>query len=251
MIANNDEGKETPGIGHNAPDDPFSQSKARVDDLIEAANKWTNTVEEITSEDQAGRASDFRNQLRSMKSKVDGERLETTKPLRDETAVINGQYGDLTELLDRGANKLAELLEPYLRKVAAEQAAREKAARDEADRLAREAAEKAAEAAKGDGDTIQNEIAAERAEKQAEDAQKTANRVGREKASVKGSFSTRSTGMRGQWKATEIMDMGKAAAYYADHPKLTEVLLSIASTDARGGRRQIPGFKVERVQSVG
>lgn len=242
---------ETVGIGHNAPEDPYSQSKARVDDLIEAANKWVNTVDEITSEDQAGRASDFRNQLRSMKTKVDAERLAATKPLREKTTFINGQYGDLTELLDRGAKKLAELLEPYLKKVAEEQAAREKAAKDEADRLAREAAEKAAEAAKGTGDTIQDEIAAEQAEKAADEARKTAESVSREKAQVKGDFSTRATGMRGQWKATAITDVVKAAAYYSDHPKFIELLLSLASADARGGRRRIDGFKIEEVKSVG
>lgn len=240
--------EDTAGIGHNQPTQ-YEVTKARVDALVEAANQWVTTVPEITTEDQAGRASDFKNQIVAELRKIDAERTAATKPLRDEVAEINDRFNGLKPYLDKGIKRIRGLLTPWMDKLEAEQKAREQAAREEAERLRREAEEKAAAARANIEDAIQNEVAAEEAQKAAKAAEKKATSIARSKVGVKGEYSAKATTTRGTWKA-HITDIDKAFAHYKDHPKVAELLTSLGSADARGGRRRIPGFDIKEDRKV-
>ncbi|KKL96906.1 hypothetical protein LCGC14_1839790 [marine sediment metagenome] len=236
------------GIGHNQPD-AFAVTKARIDALVEAANQWITTVNEITTEDQAGKASDFKNQIVAEIRKVDKERLDTTAPLRTEVDNINKAYSTIKPYLDKSLARMRTMLDPWVKRLEREQQEREAAARREAEAKRLEAEEAARKAAENTGDVIQNEVAAESAQQEAEDAEKEAKQIGNQHVGVMGQYSTRPTGTRGTWKA-RITDIDKAFNYYRDNPKIAEILVSLGSQDARGGRRRIPGFDVYEDRKV-
>ena len=93
-------------------------------------------------------------------------------------------------------------------------------------------------------------MAAEQAAEAAEKAAKEAAWAAAAKTGVKGEIAQRSTGFRTQWKATAITNLGDAFAYYKAKPEVSELLLRLASADARSGRRRIPGFRIEEIKSV-
>ena len=127
-------------IGSNSPP-PYEVSKDRVNQLTETANKWLITVEQIANETQAARCQDFLEQLTKMKGALDKERLESTKPLREQVEVINGNYTALSRLIDAAAARIRVLKDGWLKKLDAEKAERERIAREEAARKQREAEE--------------------------------------------------------------------------------------------------------------
>jgi len=238
-------GRAQPGIGDNRPPTPFDERKIRTEELIANANVWIDQCDEIESEDQAGRASDFLNVIREAQKKNEEQRKIEGAPLRDQVEEINGRYKGLAALLDKANSALKGLLGPWLHKKEAERVAQAKAEAKEAERLAQEAREKTNEAK-----NLEEMVAADELAAQAEEKAAQADATARGRAGVKGEVSSRSTGLRGAWKATAITDLSLALSAYSDHPDLTELLLRLASADARGGRRRIPGFKIEKVTSV-
>ena len=237
---------DTPGIGHNIS--PFDASKERVDELIKTANNWIEKVDEIQDEEQAGRANDFRKQLRSMKNKVDTERMESTAELRLEVEGLNAKFNGLKTYLDKAFERIGELVKPWLDKVAEDQRIeaekkRKEAeeARLEAERLEREAAEKQS--------TIEQDIAADEAKAKAEQAEKDAEKATKAKPQVQGDLGGKATGFRTTWKAV-IIDIDKVFNYYKRDPKVAEVLTKLASADARRGRRRIPGVDVQEERNL-
>ena len=88
------------------------------------------------------------------------------------------------------------------------------------------------------------------AQEKADEVQKQADTTARSRAQVHGEVAGRATSQRQTWAATEISDIQVAFDYYKDHAKVRELLLQLASADARGGRRRIPGFKVEPKTSI-
>ncbi len=239
---------EEPGIGHNLPD-AYSETLTRVEALIDTANKWIETVDEINTEDRAGRAKDFRDQLRSMKQKFKPERDEMTKPFREKVAAINAKYSALEPYIDKAFDHLSRLLAPWFDKLDKQKAAAEAEAREKAERKRAEAEDLRRQAEEGKGSTIQTEVAADQAEKDAAAAEKEARQIARAKVGVMGDYSKRSTGTRTTWKAT-VTDIDKAFDHFRDHKKVKELLESLGSAEARGGRRRLPGFKIEAVKSL-
>jgi len=236
------------GIGDNQPTH-FDKMKSRVEALVETANKWIIDVPEITTEDQADRAKDFREQLRKMRTAVENERKGATLPLRNELSEINDQFKGLEPYLTKSFDHLSGILEPYLDKLDHAKKERERLAREKSEAKQREADELARKAAENTGDIIQNEVAAERAQESANSAQKDATNIAREKPQIQGEYSQRAVGFRTSWHA-EITDINAALKHYQDHPKISELLIQLANADARVGRRRIPGFKIEQKRKV-
>ena len=235
---------EAPGIGDNLPT-VFEGRKIRTEDIVNTANRWLSEVESIESEEQAGRAADFKATITTAIKENEKSRKLETAPLRQKVSEINDGYKGLDALLGKSLEMIRQRLAPWLTKL--EEARKEKVRQqqEEAERLRREAAEKLAEAT-----TVQDLVAADEAQEKADEVQKQAEATERSKVGVKGEVAERSTGQRGVWKATEITSIDDALTYYGDHAKVRELLLQLASADARGGRRRIPGFKVERIVSV-
>ena len=220
----------TPGIGHNV--DPFTESQNRVEELTDTANQWIEKCEEIQDEDQAGRANDFRAQIRAAKTDVENKRKDEVKPLNDQVTAINTKFKALVPFLDESLTRLNGLLEPWLQKLEEKKQKEARQAREEAETRRREA-----------------EAAKKQAEEEAEKAEKEAAQIEKSKPQVKGDYSGKSTGFRTTWKA-KITDIDKAFEYYKVHPKVVEALEKLGNADARGGRRRIPGFEIFSEKSV-
>lgn len=234
-----------PGIGHNI--DSFTESQNRVDELVKAANEWIAKCPEIKDEDQAGRANDFRNQIRAAKKKLDETRKEETDPLNQQVKAIKAKYDALTPFLDESFKRLGDLVAPWLDKLEKQRQEKVRLAQEEADKKRREAEELAKKAE--EEKTIESAVAAQAAEQEVEEADKAATKITKEKTQVKGDLSGKATGFRETWSAT-LVDPEKAFDYYKENPKVIAILESLASADARGGRRRIPGFEVTSKRSV-
>lgn len=238
---------DLPPKDHNQ--DPFTESQNRADEIIKTANEWVTKCPEIQSEDQAGRANDFRNQIRAAKKKNEETRKSETDPLTQQAKAIKAKYDALNPFLDECFSRLGKLVEPWLDKLDKAKKEEERLAREEADRLRREAAEKLKKAEEGEGRTIQAAVEATQAQEAAVVAEKAADNIAKEKVQVRGDLSDKATGFRTTWSAA-LIDPEKAFAYYKDNLKLIALLESLASADARGGRRRIPGFDVTSTRTI-
>ena len=114
-----------------------------------------------------------------------------------------------------------------------------------------EEARKAAEV--NEGDVVENHVLAQQAEERADEAVKDAERVAKSRTSVKGDFSARASYLRTSWYA-EITDCDKALEHYRNHPKVREVIQSLASADARSPEKRngpaIPGVEFQSQQTA-
>ena len=243
-----DTATESPGIGHNIPNE-YEAATARVEGLVDTANKWIETVDEINTDARAGRASDFRNQIRAMRVDLENKRKAESTPLRAQVTVINDKYDGLYEYMEKAFQHLSNLLQPWVDKLEAQKKEAERLAREKAEQKRAEAEELQRIADAGEGSTIQHEVAADQAAKDAKKAEKEAGQIARATVGVKGDYSKRATGTRTTWKAT-ITDIDKAFNHFRDHKKVKELLESLASAEARGGRRRLPGFKIESTKSL-
>ena len=241
----NDVATETaPGPGHNLPPTPFDERKTRTESIIESANVWLAECDAISSDGQAGRARDLLELIRQASKANDEQRQFVTAPLRKEVDEINGRYKGLNALLGKASDAIKRLLLPWVTKLDAERQAKAKAEREEAERLTREAADRMA-AAK----TIEDQVAADEVAEAAKKTARAAERTSHERVGVKGEVA-QSIGLRTQWKATAITNVDDAFAYYKTNADVHALLLRLASADARGGRRRIPGFKIEPIRLV-
>lgn len=234
-----------PGIGHNS--DQFTKDKERVEELTATANLWLEKVPEIKSQEQAGKADDFRKQLRAMKKAVEDDRKLETDPLEQEKKKIKARYDALHPFLDVAFTKMGELITPWMEKLEAEKKEAERIAREKADQAAMKA-EAAARKAE-EANNVEASVDADLARQEAEAAAKDAEKISKVKPGIRGENSSRSTSFRTSWVA-EVNDIRSAAAYYQEDPGLIEALEKLASADARGGKRKIPGFKVFEKRSL-
>ena len=106
------------------------------------------------------------------------------------------------------------------------------------------------EAQDNTGDVVETGVAAIEAQTQAEKSATVLKKLQSSKVSVKGELSGKASGIRTTWFA-EVTDVMQACEYYKDEPQLKELLTKLGSAAARGGRRQIPGFKVDSKEKVG
>ena len=162
---------ETAGIGHNKPN-AYESAKDRVDQLIAAADVWNNLTE-LKDEDQATKAKDFIERVKAETKDLGDERLKLTKPLRDQTTEINGQFNGLINALDKIKGVIVPLQTKYLQEEARKAAEELKRQEDEARRKQQEADEAARKAAESETG-VSDALAAEEAKKDADEATKAA-----------------------------------------------------------------------------
>ena len=230
------------GIGHNMPD-ALEALTQQVDELIENADLWSK-VKEIKDEEQAGRCSDFQARTKAMLKDVDKKRLAGNKPFRDEIAKNDSDHKSLTGKLEVIAKSLQPLLGGWLikeRERLAEEArvAEEKALKElsEAEELKQAAAETG---------NVSDEIAAEEAETAATEAIAQADDASKNtRAKVQGNLGGRAISMRTYWSAN-IIDQNKALEHFRDHPKVLDLIESLANEAARSPEKRktpIPGVE--------
>lgn len=245
----------SPGIGHNAPPTPFDERAARTEEIIAVGEAW-NQVTAIESEAQASRLADQLELVATAAKENEKARRAEVDPLNAQVKEISGRYKrlgagenlsgvDPASFLGIMAAHLKKLKAGWLAELDRRKAEAEKKAREEADKKAREAEE-----AERNAKSIADRIAAEDARKAADAAAKEADQVASTKVALKGEIGSRAAGFRTVMKATAIINLDDAIAYYKARPEVAELLLRLASADARAGRKRVPGFRIEQVRSV-
>lgn len=167
-------------IGGNSPPDPIDEALAPYGDAISEAENWLDGSQ-VETEDQMKAVDALLADIRKAGSDIGKAKKSATAPLHDAWKAEIARWKPTEDDLERIKKGLAALVDPFKRKLAAEQAEAQRKAREEADRARREAEAKAREAQEAD-------IASQRAaaEAQAEAERKAKDMATAEKGRVKG-----------------------------------------------------------------
>lgn len=233
------------GIGHNEPPEetPFDLLKKAVEDLrLEAGNFLDGKP--IENQEQADALGKILDDARKLKKRGEEERKDQTRPLDDEKAVIMAAYkplvGDNVGTCDVVAGVCKKALTVWLNKLDEERKAKEKLAREEAEKLANEA--KATAWASDESDLEAKErtdaLLAEAAKKEAE-----AKRLDRGRAQASGG--ARSVGLRTVWHS-ELENSASLLVWLKANraEELKEAMMAIVRKDVSTGSRVIPGVRI-------
>ncbi len=241
-------GPEDIGRLHNQPPEPIepepdektaaakaeaeqSKEDKRVAALVANANDWAKVQPNTWTEEIAGEAVNWLNQLNKDWDKIEAKRVAERKPLRDQLQAIQDKYLPwLTRIgICRGA--IEKPLDAY--KLAADRQRRVREA--EAARVAaeeRRRADQLAEQAKAGGpNVVTNMIAAKEAEESAERARKAAAEVPK-RTQIRGSLGGRTHTLRKVWRA-ELVEQDEFYLHVRNHTKVKELLMSLANEMAR------------------
>lgn len=238
-------------IGHNgAPVDPFDAHQAHIDDLYTEAQNWCDGAD-IENAAQAAVVdrliSDFKDAITAAETSRDEEK----KPHADKVNEIQTKYYPLvadTKAITGKAVRAKKALLAVKTKWATEEAKRQHEA---AEKLRKEAEEKAAAAAQAARDALGDLGASEAAEALVIEA----------KAELKAADKAATTtikGMRDNWVVAGLFDTveyegqpmsGRGAMlrhYMKTRPDdLFAACLELARQEVRDGRRSIPGVLIE------
>ncbi|MFC7067424.1 hypothetical protein [Brucella rhizosphaerae] len=233
-------------MGHNnPPTSAYEAIRQEIEDLFDESKNFADG-EAIDSAALAEAVTELHDKLHDAGKRADEVRKDEAKPHDDAKAEIQTRYNKLignTKTSGKGKVVLGKevlqgLLTPWRNKVAAEKEAAARAAREEADRVIREAQE-AMQASAGN---LEAREQAEELVKEAKQADRWAKRE--DKAATTG------TGLRSVWHA-DMIDEGIALdwAYGRAPERFKAVVQAMAEETVRAGMRQVPGFKVreERV----
>jgi hypothetical protein len=235
-------------IGHNRPPEPtpFEAVKVHIEDLWTEACNWADGAK-IENQQQADAVAKLIEDFRQAHAAADEARKAENKPFDDGKAAVQAKFAPLIAdtkgqqgLTVKAMAALKATLTPWLLKIEQQKRAAEQAAREEAERKAREAAEAMRSA---DAANLAERDAAEQKVIEANIADAAAKFAANDKAHAKGDG--RAIGLRRSYRP--ILTDRKAALmhYAASRPdELVSFLCQLAETDVREGKRQIPGFDV-------
>lgn len=232
-------------IGHNNPPEPtpFELSRDEIELLAMEARNWADGTC-IETQMQADAVGKLINDLRAAAKTADARRVAEKKPLDDAAAEIQARYNPLIQK-DKGKTDLAisackAALAPYLKKLDDLKQEEIRAARAEAELVAKQARE-AMEARR------QNDLASlEAAEALAAEAKQLEAYAKRaEKVSVSAKGGGRAVSLRTVYR-TELVDLREAARHYwiERRDDFEAVLLKWAEQDVAAGKRAVPGFTI-------
>lgn len=225
---------------NNPPPDPFGAISAHIADLYAEARNWLDG-DPITTQAQADEVTRLLDMIRDAAKVADGARQEENKPFDEGKAAVQAKYAPLIADTKAVRGKTVLATEACKAALAPWRAAQE-AIKQEAARKAREEAEAAARAAAeamraSQVDDLAAREDAERLVREADQAAKLANRA--DKAATTG------TGLRSYW-SPKLVDGVEAARHYwkVNRAECETFFLSLANADARQGIRSIPGFEI-------
>lgn len=228
----------------NAPADPAALFQEEVDDLLLEARNYLDG-EPIANEEQARAVSSILNRLRRIAKDADEARKVEKKPHDDAVKSVQTKWLPIIDGANLASDVAKQALAPWLRSIEEQQRAEAEAARIEADRLARVAAEAYA----GSSGNLTARADAERLIKIAIAAEKDAAHAGKQKAHALGG--ERAIGLVDVFTPV-LIDPIEALKYYRAHQgeALKEWLLDQACKDVRGGARSIPGFEIKNERAA-
>lgn len=235
-------------IGHNNPPEKtvFEAHEANIDDLFEEAKVWFDGSV-VQTQQEADAVNTLITRTRSAEKAADDERKKEVAPFDKSKKEVQDRYNTLIGNTKAITGKTVAIvraakisLEPFLQKLRAEQEAKAKAEREEADRKQREAMEAMQQRNAGN---LEQSIAAEKLVDEAKKADAQAVRAAKQKAHAKGEG--RATALRSVWRA-HMVDKKEAAKWAMNNH--TDEFLTFAQTkadqDVRAGTRAIAGFNV-------
>jgi hypothetical protein len=233
---------------HHIPNaTPFDLIADHLEDLIAEARNFADG-EPVSNQGQADAVSALIESLRLAAKDADAERVRENEPHDKAKAAVQAKYAPLIAdpknknpgKVWKAIDALKACLQPYLAKLDAEKREAERVAREAADKAAKDAAEAMRAAAAND---LQAREEAEALIADAEAAQKVAKAAAGDKAHATGG--SRAMGLRSVWKA-ELKDAQIAAGFFwkRDPSVFNAFLQKLADEDVRAGKRSIPGFDV-------
>jgi hypothetical protein len=233
-------------IGHNNPPDPFTAIEAHVSDLITEAKNWADGSA-IENQAQADAVAKLIDDFRAASKAADDARKEEAKPFDDGKAEVQAKYAVLlaetkaqTGSIPRALTALKATLTPWLQHLERERQAAAKAAQDEADKQAREAAEKLRATSMAD---MAGREEAEAIVAAAQAVQDSADALAKARSHAKGDG--RAIGLRTTYRPV-LTDPRAAVLHYMTDQReaFLDLVQKLAEVDVRNGKRQLPGFDV-------
>lgn len=239
---------------HHLPNaTPFDLLSEHLEDLIAEARNFADG-QPVANQGQADAVSALIESLRIAAKDADAERVRENEPHDKAKAAVQAKYAPLIAdpknknpgRVWKAIDALKACLQPFLAKLDAEKREAERIAREAADKAARDAAEAMRQAAAND---IAGREQAEALVADAEAAQKAADAAAKDKAHATGG--SRAMGLRSVWKA-ELKDAQIAAGFFwkRDPSVFNAFLQKLADEDVRSGKRSVPGFDVTEARVI-
>lgn len=207
----------------------------RVADFCDAAGQWKD-LKVIQSAPQSERLTDFVTGARGLSKQVEDARKSAKKPHEERGRAVDKAFRPMIDKLELVLGDMKAMQQDWLTR----ENARIVAEKAEAERIAKaklEAAEKAAAEAAARND-YSGAVDAEAALKEAEKAVKAASKPAAARAGS-ATGAGRAMSLRTQAYA-EIQNMRQVFMHFEKHPKMIEVLQSLADAEIRAGNA-VPG----------
>lgn len=226
---------------NNPPTDPIGA----IDDLYIEAQNWLDgaAIETSAHVAEVNRLIDLIAAARKM---ADAARKLENAPFDTGKAAVQARYNPALKKADDAITAARAALLPWMQKQRAEQDRIAAEARKKADdeRIAAIAAFRAADA----GNLLEREQAEEKL-KAAKRAEYEAAQAAKAKPQVKGDGRTKA--LKTTYKPV-LVDISAAAGHYykTQRSRMADFLCQLAAEDVRAGKREIPGFTIEKVESV-
>ncbi|MBL4691725.1 MAG: hypothetical protein JKY92_00120 [Magnetovibrio sp.] len=208
---------DVPGLNHNAPPSEF---ETLLDEIESAAGLVEGL--QIDNQKSADQAQNVRDRLNALSKQADSLRVAEKRPHDDAGKAVQAKWKPLVDQAKGAADSIRGLLTAYIRKVKAEEDARQREA--EAKRIA------------------DIEAAAKKAEKQGEDPAKAAAKAAAETTPEPEPAKTQSFG--GSYgkkastravKSAKIIDFDKTLMALKDHAEMREFVQKLANRAAKAG----------------
>lgn len=236
-------------MGHNgAPVEMTAYEAVRINivDLYAEAEQWLDGTP-VTTQAQADAVNTLKASIKDAIKAAEAERVKEIEPLKTKVDAIQARYNELigsnksvTGIAIKAEQACNAALKPYLIELDRQQQEAARIAREEADRLQREAQEAMRQR---DAANLAQREEAERLVNEAKAAQVAASKAENVKAHAKGEG--RATGLRTIHRAV-MADKNLAAKWvWLDHQdELMAFIQDLADKAVRAGIRTIPGFEV-------
>jgi hypothetical protein len=230
-------------IGHNSPPTPFDDIETRINDLYDEARQWLDG-EEVTEQTQADALNTLASQIREAAKEAEEMRKAEAKPFDDGKKAVQERYNPLIQKgkgkTELALNAVKSALKPYLLELDRIQQEAAQKAREDAERLERDAQ---AAMQHRDPSNLEHQEEANRLAEQAKDAQRAANKAENAKAHAKGNG--RATGLRTRTKVSIANERDAAAwAWKHEREQLMIFILTLAEKSVRAGSTKLDGFSI-------
>lgn len=231
-------------IGHNSGDvSPFDQHKDNISELYDEAREWLDG-DPITTQGQSEGVATLMDMLRKAKAAAEKDRKAEKQPHLDAGKAVDAKYKTITEKADLATTACKDALKPYLQERERQRLEDERRDREEAERLRKEA--EAAAKSLDDMADAKDKLA------QAVEIEKDANRTARKRENAK-SQTGKAAHLRTVYRVN-LSDLKAAASHYwgteYGRQAISDALTKLAEQEVRGGKRQIPGFDIEKNEVV-